>query len=59
MAYKLIWAPSAQLDLKEISSYIAESRPGASPSFNHTKDNDYSHPGYSFVIFCTQGFNII
>ncbi len=27
MAYKLIWAPSARLDLKELSSYIAESRP--------------------------------
>jgi plasmid stabilization system protein ParE len=27
MAYQLIWAPSARLDLKELASYIAESRP--------------------------------
>ena len=33
MAYKLIWAPSAQLDLKDISSYIAEARPEASVRF--------------------------
>lgn len=26
MAYKLIWAPSARLDLKELSSYIALAR---------------------------------
>lgn len=33
MAYKLIWAPSARLDLKELSSYIAESRPEVSVRF--------------------------
>jgi len=33
MAYRLIWAPSARLDLKELSSYIAESRPEASVRF--------------------------
>jgi plasmid stabilization system protein ParE len=30
MAYQLIWAPSACLDLKELAAYIAESRPKAS-----------------------------
>jgi toxin ParE1/3/4 len=33
MAYKLIWAPSARLDLRELSSYIAETRPEASVRF--------------------------
>jgi len=33
MAYKLIWAPSARLDLKEIASYIADSRPDAAKRF--------------------------
>jgi plasmid stabilization system protein ParE len=33
MALKLIWAPSARLDLKEIASYIAEFRPEASARF--------------------------
>lgn len=33
MAYRLIWAPSARLDLKELASYIGESRPRASASF--------------------------
>jgi plasmid stabilization system protein ParE len=33
MAWRLIWAPSARLDLREISSYIAESRPEASIRF--------------------------
>jgi len=33
MAYRLIWAPSARLDLKEIASYIAESRPKAASNF--------------------------
>lgn len=33
MAYTLIWAPSARLDLKELSSYIAESRPEVSRRF--------------------------
>ncbi len=28
MAYKLIWAPSARFDLKDIASYIAEANPG-------------------------------
>jgi len=27
MAYKLIWAPSARFDLRELSSYIAETPP--------------------------------
>ena len=30
MAYKLIWAPSARLDLKDIASYIAEASPQSS-----------------------------
>jgi len=33
MAYRLIWAPSARLDLRELASYIAESRPRASINF--------------------------
>ena len=33
MAYKLIWAPSAILDLKDIFSYIAESSPQNSVRF--------------------------
>ena len=33
MAYRLIWALSARLDLKEITSYIADSRPEASIRF--------------------------
>ena len=33
MAYRLIWAPSARLDLKELACYIAESRPRASAGF--------------------------
>jgi toxin ParE1/3/4 len=33
MAYELIWAPSARLDLRELASYIAESRPRASAIF--------------------------
>ncbi len=33
MAYRLIWAPSARLDLKELASYIAESRPETSARF--------------------------
>ena len=33
MAYRLIWAPPARLDLREIACYIAESRPRASASF--------------------------
>ena len=33
MAYELIWALCARLDLKELASYIAESRPRASASF--------------------------
>ena len=33
MAYELIWAPSARLDLRELASYIAESRPVAAARF--------------------------
>ncbi len=33
MAYRMIWAPSARLDLRELASYIGESRPRASVSF--------------------------
>ena len=33
MAYKLIWAPSAILDLKDIVSFIAESSPENSVRF--------------------------
>ena len=33
MAYQLIWAPSARLDLKDIFSYIAESRPEVARRF--------------------------
>jgi plasmid stabilization system protein ParE len=33
MAYRLIWAPSSRLDLRELASYIAEYRPRASASF--------------------------
>ncbi len=33
MAYELIWAPSARLDLRELASYVAESRPAAAGRF--------------------------
>ncbi len=33
MAYRLIWASSARLDLRELASYNAESHPYASPCF--------------------------
>lgn len=33
MAYQVIWAPSARLDLKELTSYIADSRPQAAARF--------------------------
>jgi len=33
MAYEVIWAPSARLDLKELASYIAESRPTVAVHF--------------------------
>jgi len=33
MAYEVIWAPSARLDLAALASYIAESRPQASARF--------------------------
>lgn len=33
MAYRLIWSPSARLDLRELASYIAETRPKASAKF--------------------------
>jgi len=43
MACKLIWAPSARLDLKEIASYIAESRPEASARFIKNKFHSVEH----------------
>jgi plasmid stabilization system protein ParE len=33
MAYEVIWAPAARLDLRELASYIAESRPNAAAHF--------------------------
>lgn len=33
MAYQLSWSPSARLDLKDLASYIAESRPEAARRF--------------------------
>ncbi|MBM4024892.1 MAG: type II toxin-antitoxin system RelE/ParE family toxin [Planctomycetes bacterium] len=33
MVFQLIWAPSARLDLSELVSYIAESRPSAAARF--------------------------
>jgi len=33
MAYRVIWAPSARLDLKELASYIGEFRPKAAARF--------------------------
>jgi plasmid stabilization system protein ParE len=33
MAYRLTWAPSARLDLRELASYIAESRPRTATTF--------------------------
>ncbi len=33
MAYRLIWSPSACLDLKKLTSYISESSPQASIHF--------------------------
>ena len=33
MVYRLIWAPSARLDLKELITYIAESRPTVAAHF--------------------------
>jgi plasmid stabilization system protein ParE len=33
MAYKLIWSPSARLDLKDIAAYIAEDNPLAAQRF--------------------------
>lgn len=33
MAFELIWAPAARLDLKELAAYIAEARPQASARF--------------------------
>ncbi|HNU31912.1 MAG TPA: hypothetical protein PKN00_22155 [Sedimentisphaerales bacterium] len=33
MAWELIWAPSARLDLRELAAYIAESRPVAAGRF--------------------------
>jgi toxin ParE1/3/4 len=33
MAYEVIWAPTARFDLRELASYIAESRPNAAARF--------------------------
>lgn len=33
MAFKLIWSPSARLDLKDISEFIAEDNPPAAKRF--------------------------
>ncbi len=33
MAYKLIWSPSARLDLKDIAVFIAEDNPSAAQRF--------------------------
>jgi toxin ParE1/3/4 len=33
MAFKLIWSPSAQLDLKDIAAFIAEDSPSAAQRF--------------------------
>ena len=33
MAFKLIWSPSAQLDLKDIAAFIAEDNPSAAQRF--------------------------
>jgi toxin ParE1/3/4 len=43
MAYRLVWAPSATLDLKEIASYIAESRPEASIKFVESVFHSVEH----------------
>jgi toxin ParE1/3/4 len=54
MAYKLIWAPSARLDLKELSSYIAETRPDVSHRFVqsvfHTVENLIRFPESGRVV---------
>jgi toxin ParE1/3/4 len=33
MAYRVIWSPTATLDLKELRDYIAEDNPGAAVAF--------------------------
>lgn len=33
MAYRLIWAPAARLDLNDITAYIAEDNPAAARKF--------------------------
>ncbi|MBW1888576.1 MAG: type II toxin-antitoxin system RelE/ParE family toxin [Deltaproteobacteria bacterium] len=33
MAFKLIWSPSARLDIKDIAIYIAEDNPSAAKQF--------------------------
>ena len=33
MAYELIWAPAARLDLKNLAAYIAEDNPAAAQRF--------------------------
>ena len=43
MARRLIWAPSARLDLKELASYIAESHPEAAARFVKTIFRSVEH----------------
>lgn len=50
MAYKLIRAPSARLDLKDIASYIAEAGPKSSIRFSLAVSN-YSHNTISYINF--------
>ncbi|GKT06700.1 type II toxin-antitoxin system RelE/ParE family toxin [Desulforhabdus sp. TSK] len=33
MAFKLIWSPTARLDLKDIAAYVAEDSPSAADRF--------------------------
>ena len=36
MAFKLIWSPSARLDLKDIAAFIAEDNPSAAGRFGRS-----------------------
>ena len=36
MAFKLIWSPSARLDLKDIAAFIAEDNPSAAERFGRS-----------------------
>ena len=36
MAFKLIWSPSARLDLKDIAAFIAEDSPSAAERFGRS-----------------------